>query len=667
MAKERIIELRKILDKHAYLYYVLDQPTLSDFEYDSLYAELVKLEQENPEFFDANSITQKVGGVVLDGFTRVKHENEMYSLNNAFSFEDLKVFDERVREKFKNVQYHVEYKIDGLAISIIYKDGKFTQAITRGDGEFGEDVTNNIKTIKSLPLNIDYSEDLEVRGEVVINKKDFEKINETRASLNESLFANARNAAAGSVRQLDSSVAAKRNLNAFLFQVVRPLEHGLETQEAVINFLEKKNFKTERHSKVLNTIEEVYDYILNLEASIASLDYDIDGVVIKVNSIEEQEDLGFTSKYPRWAIAYKFLAKEKETKLEDIFVTVGRTGKITPNAKLKPVLIDGSMVGFAQLHNEDMIKLKDIRINDTVIVRKAGEIIPEVVSVVTKDRDGTQVPYKFPTHCPRCNSILERLEGEAHHYCLNTDCPARVVESLAHFSSRNAMDISGLGEATVSRLHDENILNSIEDIYSLENHKDLIISLEGFKEKSYDNLIKSINKSKTNTLQQFISGLGIRHVGVRAAKALADYYLDIDKILNTNISELLSIDDIGDITAVSIFEFFHTEANIEMIKKLKLKGLVLKDENQEINEENIFSDKTVVITGSFSKYSRKEITEMLQLLNANVTSSVSKKTDLVVFGEKAGSKHTKALELNIQVMNEEEFLKELDLIEKNNN
>ena len=666
MAKERIIELRKILEEHAYLYYVLDQPNLSDFEYDKLYAELVKLENEHPEYYDANSITQKVGGVVLDSFERVKHENEMYSLNNAFSFEDLKEFDERVKSDYPNAKYHVEYKIDGLAISIMYRDGKFHQAVTRGDGLYGEDVSSNIKTIKSLPLNIDYKEDLEIRGEVFITKADFTKINQRRADEDETLFANARNAAAGSVRQLDSSVAAARNLNALLFQVVNPNGHNLDSQESVIKFLKANSFQTESHSQVLDSIEDVYNYILKLEESIATLNYDIDGVVIKVNSMSEQASLGFTSKYPRWAIAYKFSAVEVETTVEEIFITVGRTGKITPNARFTPVLIDGSMVSFAQLHNEDMIKLKDIRVNDTVIVRKAGEIIPEVVSVKFDERDGSQVPYVFPSECPRCGSHLERLANEAHHYCLNNDCPARIIESLAHFASRNAMDISGLGEATVARLHEENILNSIEDIYKLEDHRELIINLEGFKEKSYDNLIKSINKSKENSLEQFISGLGIRHVGARAAKVLSDHFLNIDNILKASVAELVLISDIGEITAQSIYDFFNIEANVIMISNLKAKGLQLDSEVLEINVDNIFSNKTIVVTGSFTDYSRKDVTQLLESYNANVTSSVSKKTDMLVYGEKAGSKYTKAVELNIQVMDESEFIKEVEQIEKNN-
>lgn len=666
MSKERLLQLREMLAEHAYKYYVLDNPTLSDYEYDRLHAELVDLEHQYPELYDKNSITQKVGGVILDSFEKVRHEYEMYSLNNAFDLEDLKNFDQRVRQMFPNAQYHVEFKIDGLAMAFIYEDGEFTQAITRGDGVFGEDVTNNIKTIKSLPLKIKEQGRLEVRGEVIINKEDFTKINQKRAEDNEALFANARNAAAGSVRQLDSSIAATRNLNAFLFQVVQPKSHGIQSQAETISFLKEQGFKVESHSKILDDINDVYEYISTLEENISSLDYDIDGVVIKVNDLNQQEELGFTTTYPRWAIAYKFAAVEVETTVEDIFVTVGRTGKITPNAKLTPVLIDGSTVSYAQLHNEDMITQKDIRVNDTVIVRKAGEIIPEVVRVKFDERDGSELPYEFPTQCPRCGSTLERLEGEAHHYCLNNDCPARIIESLAHFASRNAMDISGLGEATVTRLHEEGLLNSIEDIYHLENHREKILTMEGFKEKSYENLINAINASKENSLEQFISGLGIRHVGSKAAKVLADEYLTVDNLLKTTVEQLVEVSDIGAVTAQSIHDFFAIEANQKMINSLKQLGLKLENEVVHVDETTIFSEKTIVITGSFSQYSRKELTEMLQSYNAKVTSSVSKNTDLVVYGESAGSKYDKAIQLGVAVMSEAEFLEEVLSVEKNN-
>lgn len=665
MSKERLIELRKLLEEHAYLYYVLDKPNLSDYDYDKLYKELVTLESEYPELYDENSITQKVGGVILDSFERVRHEQEMYSLNNAFSYEDLVAFDKKVREKFKDVKYNVEYKIDGLAMSIIYENGEFRQAITRGDGTFGEDVTNNVRTIKSLPLKISHQERLEVRGEVFITKDNFTKINQQRAENNEDLFANARNAAAGSIRQLDSSIAAQRNLDVFLFQVVAPKAHGINSQSGTLKFLDKLGFNTNKHNKVVSSIDEVYDYVLKLEENIMDQNYDIDGVVIKVESLDEQVELGFTSAYPRWAIAYKFAALEVESVIEDIFVTVGRTGKITPNAKLTPVLIDGSTVSFAQLHNEDMIKQKDIRVGDKVVVRKAGEIIPEVVRVLFDEREDNIEPYVFPTNCPICHSELQRLENEAHHYCINTDCPARIIESLAHFGSRDAMDISGLGEATVKRFHEAGLLSSIEDIYRLDQKSDEVLALEGFKEKSYENLINSINKSKNNDLEKFIAGLGIRHVGSKAAKALANEFLSIDNLMRATVEQLVEVPDIGKITAVSVSDFFSIEKNIQMIESLKALGLKLENDIIEINEDSKFSDKVIVITGSLANYSRKELTALLESLNAKVTSSVSKNTDLVIYGASAGSKYTKAVDLNVPVMSEEEFIEELSH-EKNN-
>lgn len=665
MIHERIIELRTLLEDHAYKYYVLDNPSLSDYEYDKLYAELIALEREYPEYYDENSITQKVGGIVLDSFKKVKHESEMYSLNNAFNYEDLQAFDNRIRQQHPDVEYNVEFKIDGLAISIIYEDGTFKQAITRGDGIEGEDVTHNIKTIRSLPLKIKSNEKIEVRGEVIINKDDFLKINAVRSQLEESLFANARNAAAGTVRQLDSKVAAERNLNAFLFQIVDPMKYNIETQAQVIDYLGAQGFNTEKHNKVITSIEDVYAYIQQLEKSINSLNYDIDGVVIKVNSLALQAELGFTSKYPKWAIAYKFAPTEVQSVIEDIFVTVGRTGKVTPNARIKPVLIDGSTVEYAQLHNEDIIKNKDIRIGDTVIVRKAGEIIPEIVRV-NLDNRSDQVQYEFPKLCPRCGSTLQRLQGESHHYCLNNDCPARIIESLSHFASRTAMNISGLGEATVTTFHNAGILNSIEDIYALEHKKDIILAMEGFKERSYEKLIHSISESKQNSLDQFISGLGIRHIGERGAKTLAATYMTVDNLMNATLEQLVNVDDIGQITAQSIYDFFNNESNRTMINHLKSVGLKLENEAVVVDEQSPFTNKTIVVTGTFSTYSRKEVTSLLEGLGAKVTSSVSKKTDMVVYGESAGSKYTKAVDLGVTVVSEAEFLEELQKYEQNN-
>lgn len=664
MVEKRILELRKILNEHAHDYYVLDNPKISDYDYDRLYNELLDLEKAHPEFFDKNSITQKVGGTILSNFTKVRHEHEMYSLSNAFDFGQLEAFDQRVRQEIKDPEYFVEYKIDGLAISIKYVDGHFTQAITRGDGIIGEDVTHNIKTIKSLPLTIPEKAPLEIRGEVIIDKSDFMKINEKREVEHLELFANARNAAAGTVRQLDSNVARERSLNAFLFQVVDAAQYGLNTQAEALDFLKTQGFRTEAHAKTFTDIKDVYAYILSLEDKIESLNYDIDGIVIKVNDLSGQAELGFTSKFPKWAIAYKFAPTEVESVIEDIFVTIGRTGKATPSARLRPVLIDGSTVSFAQLHNEDIIRQKDIRIGDTVIVRKAGEIIPEVVRVNFNERTNQEV-YNFPEVCPVCASKLVRDPSEAHHYCLNNDCPARLTESLAHFASRGAMNIVGLGEATIAQFVEAKLLNNIEDIYLLEAKKAIILELEGFQMKAVENLIQAINASKENSLEQLIIGLGIRHIGNKAAKSLSQHFDTIESLMDASFEELILINDIGSISAQAVVDYFTNEANKQLILNLKDLGLTMQSAVNEVLDDHLFSNKTVVITGSFESYSRKDLTVQLEAWGAKVSSSVSKNTDLLIYGEKAGSKLTKAQDLNILSWDETQFIEELKAYEEN--
>ena len=666
MSKSRLLELREKLERHGYLYYVLDKPEISDFEYDRLMQELIDLEEKYPEMADKNSPSQKVGGAVLEQFERVRHKTAMYSLNNAFSFEDLKAFDNRVQKTLDDYQYAVEYKIDGLAISIIYENGEFSQAITRGDGVFGEDVSNNIKTINSLPLKINLDRNLEFRGEVIINKDDFLRLNKKRDKEGKDLFVNARNAAAGSVRQLDSKIAAKRNLFGFFYTLVDPESHNVKTQIEALEFLKKLGFKVESHDKLFDDIEAVWQYIQDLKDARSSLNYDIDGVVIKVNKVENQNKLGFTSKFPRWAIAYKFPAEEVETTVEDIFVTVGRTGKITPNAKLSPVFIAGSTVSFAQLHNEDNIKDKDIRINDKVIVRKAGDIIPEVVRVLKDKRNEAVKKYDFPKNCPVCSQEIVRLKGEAHHFCVNSDCPARLLESIAHFASRDAMDIKGLGERTIEIFQNNNIVESIEDLYKLENKEEEILSLEGFKEKSYNNLISAIEKSKSNKLSKLINGLGIRHIGSRGSQILSEYYYSIDDLMLAKKEELESIDDIGEVTAQSIVDFFENDKNREMIKSLKDLGLNMQSEEKESVVESYFTDKTIVITGSFENYNRKQLKTLLEGFGAKVTGSVSGNTDILVYGESAGSKYDKAQTLDVELMDEETLNSEVAKYEENN-
>ncbi|MCR0417222.1 NAD-dependent DNA ligase LigA [[Clostridium] innocuum] len=659
MSQQRILELRSILDRLAYEYYVLDQPSKSDQEYDRYYQELVALEDEFPLYRDPNSITQRVGGVVLDAFTKVEHKRTMLSLGNAFNLEDLHAFDERVREVVPNARYVVELKIDGLAMSLIYRDGRFVQALTRGDGVVGEDVTHNVKTIPSIPMHIPLQGEVEVRGEVYMPNASFQMLNEEREKNGEELFANPRNAAAGSIRQLDSSVAAKRKLDAFWYYFVNAQEYDIHSHEEALQKMSEMHLRVNPLRKVCERIDEVWQFIEEITEQRNDLPYAIDGMVIKVDDLDAQNRLGSTVKVPRWAIAYKFPAEEVITKLLDIVVTVGRTGRITPNAVLEPVRVAGTTVSAAQLHNEDMIKEKDIRIHDDVVVRKAGDIIPEVVRPLLERRNDTQAVYHFPTHCPICGSELVRFPEEAAHYCINQDCPARVVESMIHFASRDAMDIDTLGDKKVEFFHKQGFLNTIEDIYCLKEHRQELIDLEGFKEKSVDKLLDAIEDSKQNPLEDLIYGLGIRQVGKKAAKVLAKHFLSMDALMAANEEELVAIKDIGQITAESITAFFHEPKNMELIAHLKGYGLRMDTEAEQIQESS-FSGKTIVLTGTLTQMTRNDAKALLESLGANVSGSVSKKTDLVIYGEAAGSKLTKANSLGVMTMDEDTFMKEVN-------
>lgn len=659
MSQQRILELRSILDRLAYEYYVLDQPSKSDQEYDRYYQELVALEDEFPQYRDPNSITQRVGGVVLDAFTKVEHKRTMLSLGNAFNLEDLHAFDERVREVVPNARYVVELKIDGLAMSLIYRDGRFVQALTRGDGVVGEDVTHNVKTIPSIPMHIPLQGEVEVRGEVYMPNASFQMLNEEREKNGEELFANPRNAAAGSIRQLDSSVAAKRKLDAFWYYFVNAQEYDIHSHEEALQKMSEMHLRVNPLRKVCERIDEVWQFIEEITEQRNDLSYAIDGMVIKVDDLDAQNRLGSTVKVPRWAIAYKFPAEEVITKLLDIVVTVGRTGRITPNAVLEPVRVAGTTVSAAQLHNEDMIKEKDIRIHDDVVVRKAGDIIPEVVRPLLERRNDTQAVYHFPTHCPICGSELVRFPEEAAHYCINQDCPARVVESMIHFASRDAMDIDTLGDKKVEFFHKQGFLNTIEDIYCLKEHRQELIDLEGFKEKSVDKLLDAIEDSKQNPLEDLIYGLGIRQVGKKAAKVLAKHFLSMDALMAANEEELVAIKDIGQITAESITAFFHEPKNMELIAHLKGYGLRMDTEAEQIQESS-FSGKTIVLTGTLTQMTRNDAKALLESLGANVSGSVSKKTDLVIYGEAAGSKLTKANSLGVMTMDEDTFMKEVN-------
>lgn len=657
--ENRILFLRKELEKYSIEYYVYDNPSVSDQEYDRLMQELMALEEKHPEMYDANSPSQRIIGQVLEGFEKVRHDSQMLSLGNVFNYEEIEEFVTRIQGSVKDAEFVVECKYDGLAMSLIYENGSFVRAVTRGDGLVGEDVSANIKTIQSIPMHIPERRHVEVRGEVYMPKKSFEELNERQKKNNQALFANPRNAAAGSIRQLDSGVCASRKLDAYWYYFQNAQDFGILTQQEALDRMRSLNFKVNPLFKVCKNTKEIWEFIQSIQEKRNDLPYEIDGMVIKLNSLSDQRTLGSTAKVPRYATAYKFPAERVQTRLLDIVITVGRTGKITPNAVLEPVRIAGTTVSAAQLHNEDMILSKDLRINDIVVVQKAGEIIPEVVSSVKERRDGSQVPYVYPTHCPVCGSRLVRLEGEAAHYCINQDCPARVVESMIHFASRDAMDIDTLGDKKIEQLHEFGFLNSIEDIYFLHEHREELLEKRGYQKKSVDKMLETIETSKKQPLALLLYGLGIRQVGKKAAAILANYFGSMDELMKADVDTLVSINDIGPITAQSIVEFFKDESNQKLIQTLKEQGLNMIQEKQEIKASR-FTNKTVVLTGTLEHYTRNEAKEILENLGANVSGSVSKKTDYVIYGTAAGSKLAKAQNLGVATMSEEEFVEEVE-------
>ncbi len=652
---ERIKELRNLLKRYSYEYYTLDKPTVPDSEYDMLFRELQDLEEKHPEMYDPNSVTQRVGYEILSEFQKVTHERPMLSLGDVFSYDELRDWAKKITDVYGKVEFCAEYKIDGLAMSLIYEDGLFKQAVTRGDGITGEDVTSNVRTIQSIPMSIPYKQRYDIRGEVYMPKSSFNRVNRERLANGEEEFANPRNAAAGSIRQLDSRICASRGLDGFWYHV--PDDVNSDTHYGSLEYARKLGFIVNETTSLFNDIEDVIRFIDDTQKIRHDLPYEIDGMVIKVNSYELQRQLGFTSRIPKWAIAYKFPAEEVRTKVEDIFITVGRTGKCTPNAKLTPVKVAGTTVSFATLHNEDNISDKDIRIGDTVIVRKAGDIIPEVVRSIKEERNGSQVKFIFPEICPVCGGRLYRFEDEAAHYCVNSECKARLVFSIAHFTERNAMNIDGLGEKRVEAFLNEGLLTSFEDIYKLFNRKDDILKMEKFGEKSYDNLIEAIENSKKNSLERLINGLGIRQVGEKAAKVLAAYFKNMDAFMNASQEELSNIHDIGPITAEYIREFFNEDSNREMIAQLRLLGVNMDYIDTSSKEESVFTGKTVVLTGTLEHYSRNEATALLENLGAKVSGSVSKKTDYVIYGTEAGSKLDKANALGVTTLSEADFEK----------
>ena len=654
--KERIDEIRALLEKYNYEYYVLDNPSVSDAEYDRLMQELIMLENDNPEYRSPLSPSQRVGGIVQDKFKEVTHKRMMLSLANAFNEDDLRDFDKKVREitGLDKVIYMAEMKIDGLGMSLVYH-GNLEYAATRGNGVTGEDVTANVMTIKSIPSHIKCPDDFEIRGEVFMPKKSLDRLNKEREQAGEPLFANARNAAAGSIRQLDSSIAASRGLDAFWYYFVNAADFGIRYHSEALKMADDLGFKTNPERRLCNGIDEVLKYIDEYTEKRPSLAYDIDGIVIKVDDMSLYDKLGYTAKTPRWAIAYKFPPEEVITKLEDIIFTVGRTGKITPNAVLTPVRVAGSVVQRATLHNEDFITEKDLKVGDYVVIRKAGDVIPEVVRPVKERRTGTEIPFVMINNCPVCGMPL--IRKDAMHFCCNPHCDARQIESIIHFSGREAMDIEGLGERVAEQFFNQGFFRKVSEIYTLMDHRDEIISLDGWQSKSVDNLINAIEKSKENSLERVLFGLGIKEVGVKMAKTLARKYINIDNLIAASEEELLEIADVGPVVASSIVNFFADERNIETINALKEQHVNFNYLGSTVKAaDSYFSGKTVVLTGTLMKYGRKEATEVLENLGAKVTGSVSKATDVVIAGEEAGSKLDKAHALGITVLNEEEFL-----------
>ena len=658
MSKQRVEELTKLLNQYNKEYYVLDKPSVSDREYDRLMQELIELEAQYPELKSSTSPTVRVGGAVLEGFNKVQHEKPMLSLGNAFNEGDLRDFDARIRKVSPNISYVCELKIDGLAVTLHYRDGQFVKGATRGDGVVGEDISENLKTIQTIPLHIPYKDPLEVRGEVYMSKATLDKLNKQRAEKGEELFANPRNAAAGSLRQLDSRIAAKRELAMFCYAVPSAEELGCQTHDESLQKIEEFGFNVNPNREVCDSIDGVLAYIEKWSTNRFDLPYEIDGIVIKVNQLNEQQKLGSTVKSPRWAIAYKFPAEEVETILKDIIFTVGRTGMVTPNAVLEPVRVAGTRVSRATLHNEDYVKERDIRINDRVIIRKAGEIIPEVVKPVIDARHGDEAPFEMIQDCPRCGSELIREAGEADYYCLNIDCPARIVESLCHFVSRDAMNIDGLGVKVVEQLYDNQLIENVADIYKLQ--KEQLLPLERMGEKKVTNLLTAIENSKQNSLERLLFGLGIRHVGSKTAKVLAAHFETIDALMQATFDDFKGIAEIGDVIANSIVHYFTQDANVQLINELKALGLNMSYTGVKVstaNEANEFYGKTVVLTGTLATLSRKEAGVKLEALGAKVSGSVSAKTDFLVAGEKSGSKLKKAQELGVTVIDEEMMLK----------
>lgn len=659
MIEARMDELIKIINKASYEYYVLDNPTITDQEYDDYYMELLALEQKYPDLKREDSPTNRVGGSALDRFEKVTHDSPMLSFDDIFNEDEIIAFDERVRKVIPHPVYTLEPKMDGLSGSLIYQNGILVRAATRGDGVVGENITLNVKTIRTVPLRLTKDINIEVRGEIYMSKKSFEKANLEREAMGEAPFANPRNAAAGSVRQLDSKITAKRGLDFMAYFIPNPEDYGIKTQSEALKFLKELGFLT--NDKLNTTVDNVKDIIKDinvLHEKRKSLPFAIDGVVLKVDNLSDEAKLGYTTRVPRWGIAYKFPAEEVLTTLKEIKFTVGRTGKITPNAIFSPVHVDGSLVSKATLHNEDYCLDKDIRVGDVIVIRKAGDVIPEVVEVKFERRNKELEPFKMITNCPMCDTRL--IKQDANYFCPNNSCPARHIENLIHFASRDAMNIEGFGDNIVEDFYNMGYLKTPADFYQIEKYKDELMILEGFGEKSVIKLLTSIENSKNNSLERLLFALGIRHVGAKTAKILARNYRSMDNLMQATYEELQVINDIGDIIAKSIVNYFQDEDNLKLIDRLKQYNVNMTIDDSNYHESVVFSGKTFVLTGTLINTTRDEATEIIESLGGKVSGSVSAKTSVVIVGDNPGSKYTKAISLNIPIWQEEEFLNKVE-------
>ena len=658
MTIDRMNELIRIINKASYEYNTLDNPTITDQEYDDYFMELLRIEEKHPEWKRDDSPTNRVGGEVINEFNKVTHEIPMLSFNDIFNEDEIISFTERIEKAVGHVDFTCEPKMDGLAVSLKYEKGKLVRGATRGDGVTGEDITHNVKTIKTIPFTLNEPIDIEVRGEIYMSKKSFDKINEERAKRGEKLLANPRNAAAGSVRQLDSKIAASRKLDCMIYYLPEAEKYGIHTQLESLEFMKKLGFQVNyKHNKLAHNVNDILNYVEEYTKLRDTLPYEIDGIVLKVNDLKMAEKLGYTVRTPKWGIAYKFPAKEVLTTIEEIKFTVGRTGQITPNAIFKPVHVAGSLISKATLHNEDYILDKDIKVGDVVSIRKAGDVIPEVVEVKKNRRTGREIPFQMITNCPICNSKL--IKKDAAYYCVNPKCPAKKIETLIHYASRDAMNIEGFGDRVVEDFYNMGYLKDFPDFYNLGSYKEDLMELEGFGERSIQKLLDSIEASKQNSLERLLFGIGIRHVGAKTAKILAAYYKNIDNLINTDFDTLNNIKDIGFIIAESVVNYFDEE-NLKMIEKLKEYGLNMNYLGKVVEDE-LFKDKTFVLTGGLSSITRNEAKDLIESKGGKTSSSVSKKTDVVIVGENPGSKYEDAKKLNIKVWNEQEFLEKVGM------